>query len=37
VFPPETYEEIENWEVNVAPDSTDEDDEDCEGFDETDE
>lgn len=24
---PETYEENENWEVNVAPDSCDEDDE----------
>lgn len=31
---PETFEEDENWEVNVAPDSVDEDDEGCEGFDE---
>jgi hypothetical protein len=30
---PETYEELENWEVNIAPDSEDGDDEGCEGFD----
>ena len=29
---PETYEEFENEEVNVAPESTDGDDEDGDGF-----
>lgn len=34
---PETYEEDENWEVNVAPDSCEGDDEEGEGFSEDDE
>lgn len=34
---PETYEEDENWEINVAPGSTDDDDESSDLFVEEDE